>query len=91
MLNVEAGSTIVVGVSAVSAKGLYNPQTVQGDVIVNGIVSSTYTTTVEPKAAHAFLAPMRALFRVAGMSTSVFDNGADKVAQIVPGGAAVVA
>lgn len=42
--------------------GLYNPQTVDGDLVVDGIVVSTYTTAVEPNMAHALLTPVRAMF-----------------------------
>lgn len=45
----------------VKEKGLYNPQTEQGDIVVNGVVASTYTEAVPPKAAHALLTPARAL------------------------------
>lgn len=42
--------------------GLYNPHTMNGDVIVNGIWTSTYTQAVEPHLAHMALAPIRALY-----------------------------
>lgn len=42
--------------------GLYNPQTVHGDIVVDGVVATTYTTAVEVNAAHALLAPLRAAF-----------------------------
>lgn len=45
--------------------GLYNPQTVDGDLVVDGVVVSTYTTAVEPNMAHALLTPVRAMFMVA--------------------------
>lgn len=45
--------------------GLYNPQTVDGDLVIDGIVVSTYTTAVEPNMAHALLAPVRAIFMAA--------------------------
>lgn len=89
VLMTESGSSTVSSVSTVSGTGLYNPQTVQGDIIADGVVASTYTTTVAVKAAHSFLFPVRALFDLTGMTTSLFDNGADRLAQIVPSGAVV--
>lgn len=47
--------------------GLYNPQTERGDVVVDGVVVSCYTKFVEMRAAHALLAPLRAMFS-AGLS-----------------------
>ncbi|CAN8062897.1 unnamed protein product [Agarophyton chilense] len=44
--------------------GLYNPQTLDGDIVVNGVVATTYTTAIELKTAHALLAPVRAAFSV---------------------------
>lgn len=42
-------------------RGLYNPQTKHGDIVVNGITASTYTDGCEAAIAHALLAPFRAL------------------------------
>lgn len=39
--------------------GLYNPQTLHGDIAVDGIIASTYTAEVKPGVAHALLAPVR--------------------------------
>jgi Hint module/Copper type II ascorbate-dependent monooxygenase, C-terminal domain len=59
--------------------GLYNPQTLHGDIVVSGIIASTYTSAIEPSTAHALLAPFRSLFVGFGASTSVFEQGADNV------------
>lgn len=48
--------------------GIFNPQTVHGDIVVNGIVASTYTTTVDPTIAHAVLLPMRVIHRLSSVS-----------------------
>lgn len=53
----------IVSVAKVKATGLYNPQTVHGDIFVDGVRCATYTTAVAPSAAHALLAPVRAVFR----------------------------
>lgn len=57
----EGGESRVVTGSVIRGRGLYNPQTLHGDVAVNGVVASTYTTAVEPALAHAVLAPLRAM------------------------------
>ncbi len=68
---VTVGDTVELGDGSVSRvaditisrrTGLYNPQTVHGDIVVDGVRASTYTASVHPKAAHALLAPLRALF-----------------------------
>lgn len=41
--------------------GLYNPQTEAGRIVVDGFVASCYTDAVRPAAAHALLAPVRAV------------------------------
>lgn len=74
----------VTSVSESTAAGLYNPQTAHGDIVVNGIIASTYTTAITPTFAHAALAPFRAFLAPgASVSTvssyfSVFDSGVDK-------------
>lgn len=70
--------TSVVKISKETRYGLFNPQTIQGDIVVDGVLASTYTTTVEQQTAHAILAPLRAFSRVCGL---------DVVAAAVEGGA----
>ncbi|KAI0566877.1 hypothetical protein FGB62_5g53 [Gracilaria domingensis] len=82
----EVGVVSVSSIESVVSRGLYNPQTIHGDIIVNGVRASTYTTAVETKTAHSLLLPLRAAFRFAGMTTSVLDNGADKFANVLPSG-----
>lgn len=69
---------LIVDVNTVTKLGLFNPQTIQGDISVNGVRVSTYTTAVEPTYAHAILAPLRALHSL-GISGHIFSftNGAD--------------
>lgn len=61
----------VTAVSMVRATGLFNPHTMDGDIIVDNVKTSTYTTAVPPALAHALLFPVRAL-RTAGIS--LFDS-----------------
>ncbi len=58
------GMATVVETSVVKERGFYNPQTLHGDIVVDGVVTSTYTKAVQPNKAHALLAPLRALYKV---------------------------
>mmetsp|Transcript_10008 Transcript_10008/g.20280 ORF Transcript_10008/g.20280 Transcript_10008/m.20280 type:complete len:274 (+) Transcript_10008:51-872(+) len=48
--------------------GLYAPHTASGELIVDDILVSCFTTAISPTAAHALLAPIRLSFSVAGVS-----------------------
>lgn len=60
--------------------GLYNPQTIHGDIVVNGVVSSTYTQAFDARAAHAGLSVARAAFNWFGAFTTAFESGSDLTA-----------
>jgi len=63
LLETDAGvTTPVTKVATVLATGLYNPHTVHGDILVNGIRASTYTDALNPTIAHGLLAPVRAMY-----------------------------
>ena len=68
----EAGATAVVAAVTrdVKGKGLYNPNTVHGDIVVEGVVVSTYTTSLSPAVAHALLWPLRTAWKTTGVDTS---------------------
>lgn len=78
--------TTVASISSVSDVGLFNPQTLHGDIVVNNVRASTYTTAVEPTLAHKLLAPLRLLF-TAGIakdpSFGVLENGAVPVTSML--------
>lgn len=48
----------------IHAQGLYNPHTIEGTIIIDGIIASTYTNAVSLRSAKALLAPLRAIFSV---------------------------
>eukprot|EP00180_Rhodochaete_pulchella_P001647 Plantae.Rhodophyta-Rhodochaete_pulchella.ctg2484.p1 GENE.Plantae.Rhodophyta-Rhodochaete_pulchella.ctg2484~~Plantae.Rhodophyta-Rhodochaete_pulchella.ctg2484.p1 ORF type:complete len:318 (-),score=31.41 Plantae.Rhodophyta-Rhodochaete_pulchella.ctg2484:139-993(-) len=50
------------GVDVVYGSGLYNPHTLSGDLIVDGVKTSCYTSAVHPRLAHYLLAPLRAAY-----------------------------
>ena len=76
-LRVSNGESVVVTyVTTVRKEGLYNPQTLHGDIVVNGIVSSTYTQSVDKQMAHALLTPLRAAYSVSKRSfLGAFESG----------------
>jgi len=59
VLTTAAGPAAVTAVAASTAVGLYNPHTVDGGLLVDGIRTSCYTTAVAPAVAAALLAPAR--------------------------------
>ena len=83
-------TTPVTAVTRVNAAGLYNPQTLHGDIVVDGVRASTFTTAVEPTVASALLAPLRALYRSTGQSVGLFEGGGGVLTSLAPRGKAVV-
>mmetsp|Transcript_1193 Transcript_1193/g.3687 ORF Transcript_1193/g.3687 Transcript_1193/m.3687 type:complete len:119 (-) Transcript_1193:317-673(-) len=71
--SVKVGDTVQLSdgkngaVSAVSSGdsiGLFNPQTMDGLIVVNGIVATCYTRVVDPRVADVLLAVPRVLYRL---------------------------
>ena len=58
----QGGSAQVERVGSTVQRGLYNPHTVSGTVVVDGFVTSTYTEHVNHRMAQAALSPFRALY-----------------------------
>jgi len=59
-LTLTNGNTAYVVQVATAVKvGLYNPQTMHGNIAVNDIVASTFTIASDPAIAHALLSPLR--------------------------------
>jgi len=77
----------VTGVSTIWADGLYNPHTMHGDIVVDGIQTSTYTSDIEPTLAHAALWPVRMLYSMGkDVVGETFAEGSDLIASIMPDG-----
>lgn len=78
ILRTISGRRSVSSVCRVFENGLIAPHTMQGDIVVGGVVASTYTALFSAEAAHALLAPVRAVVR-AGVAEEplgdVFYNG----------------
>eukprot|EP00168_Porphyra_purpurea_P003265 TRINITY_DN1389_c0_g2_i10.p1 TRINITY_DN1389_c0_g2~~TRINITY_DN1389_c0_g2_i10.p1 ORF type:complete len:484 (+),score=152.57 TRINITY_DN1389_c0_g2_i10:463-1914(+) len=64
----------VVAVATADQAGLFNPQTLAGDIVVGGVRASTYTTAVAPRLAAALLSPLRGLYR-AGVTGGWLEAG----------------
>lgn len=60
----------VVHVFRFKDRGIFNPQTLHGDIVVNGIRLSTFTSTIEANTAHSLLAPLRAVYVACGIHLS---------------------
>lgn len=105
--SVRIGDTLVLANGAtsniatienVSGIGLYNPQTLDGNLVVDGVLTSAYTTAVHPRVAHtALLAPLRWLYAAIGaprlletLATAIGSH-ADSLAALVPSGPAALA
>ncbi len=80
-VTVASGATTIAEISTVSGTGLFNPQTAHGDIVVDGVLASTYTTAVERKMAHAMLAPFRMLAQQLGLTTAMLNSGNDFAAR----------
>ena len=78
----------VIAVRRVILAGLYNPQTTQGSIVVDGVVASCYTRAVQSGAAHALLAPLRAAFDRVGLVCRAFENGGGVFTHWMPSGTA---
>lgn len=54
----------VVSIDEVWESGLYNPHSLSGELVVEGIRTSCYTTAIRPQVAHNILAPLRVVWRL---------------------------
>ena len=62
LLETDLGESKVISIVYCREKGLYNPHTLAGDIMVNGIHTSTYTNSLNPELAHVILGPVRYLY-----------------------------
>ena len=82
------GEAVVKSVATERAKGLYNPITMDGNIVVNGIKTSSYTSIIVPSLAHSLLWPARMLYSLGiDLLEGVFDEGSETIASILPHGA----
>lgn len=71
------------------SRGLYNPQTLQGDIVINGLKASTYTTHVSAQAAHPLLSIFRLFWRTGRWSTELLHCGVPSVSVLLGRGCLV--
>ena len=64
----------VLSVGRVKKDGIFNPHTLQGDIVVDGVLTSTYTSAFSPTLAHVVLAPLRGLYQM-GVNIFKLDIG----------------
>jgi len=85
-------ASVVQSIIRETKKGLYNPHTLHGDIVVDGIITSTYTQAVKPSVAHALLAPVRMLYNAGiEITGNAFENGNDAIVTMLPKGKTVEA
>lgn len=90
----DGSQSRVVSIVEEHKRGLYNPQTLHGDIVVDGVVTSTYTTAVQPSFAHSvLLGPARALYRaqLGRWLNGLLDAGASRLVRWLPSGSSVAA
>jgi len=82
----------VVDVTNVQRRGLFNPHSIDGDLIVDHVRVSCYTQTVHPRLAHALLGPIRLAVSILGRNNLVnplmglFDGDRTMLARAAPQG-----
>ncbi len=67
----------VIAVKAVMDEGLYNPVTVYGDILVNGVRAATFTPATQRNIAEAAVSPLGAMFECLGLTCTAFDSRSD--------------
>lgn len=80
---------MVTNVTVERGKGLYNLQTVEGDIIVNNVRTSTYTISVQSVMVPRLLEPFRALYNQFGLALNILENGMESAAFMLQKGASV--
>lgn len=94
VLTLSSGAaTEVTEVVRVKMAGKYAPHTLHGDIVVDEILVSTYTTAVHPTLAHhVLLAPLRLLYRfgLSNVFNGVLDSGKETLRGAMPQGPQLV-
>ncbi|KAI0566240.1 hypothetical protein FGB62_11g351 [Gracilaria domingensis] len=62
LLGNEAKTAFVTDIVEVQGSGLHHPHTMHGDIVVNGVVASTFTSAVHPRLAKVLLLPFKIAF-----------------------------
>jgi preprotein translocase subunit YajC len=58
----------VESISIVQDKGLYNPYTLAGTIVVDGVVASSYTADIHPRIQQALYTPVKWVYQMTGVN-----------------------
>lgn len=75
----------IISVTRRIERGLYNPHTLHGDIVVDGVRTSTFTEAVEPSIAKGLLSPLKWLYggsRMIRMGSDLFNKLNDNVLKV---------
>lgn len=61
----------VAAIRYITGKGLFNPHTIQGDIVVNGVLASTFTDALRPGIAKLLLTPAALLHKYFNISLNI--------------------
>jgi hypothetical protein len=81
-------SVVAVAPADAGVAGLYNPHTLTGQIVVDGVLASCYTRAVHPAIARLLLSPLAMLYRMASTVPSVkglIDISRPHLGQLVAG------
>lgn len=74
LLDADGARKVVTSVFKVVDVGLYSPQTMHGKIVVNGVITSTYTDAIERRRAQAILAPLRLAKALQGLTVRIIED-----------------
>lgn len=83
----DGRSAKVVSVRRENLWGLHNPQTLDGTIVVDGVLASTFTETILPSAAVALLAPVKFIYSLgfrSGLLTNALAGGKPSWMNLLP-------
>lgn len=88
-LMTKDGEAAVASTEVVKKTGLYNPHTLAGSVVVDGVLASDVTTAVRPSVARTLLAPFKFMYGMVkrDVSGGLLNNGWASLAKLAPAGA----
>lgn len=92
MTSGRGAALAVEDVRRVLRPGRFAPHSMHGDLLVNDVLVSSYTTEVHPSLAHALLAPVRLFSYLTGVQEplgSLLYHGGEKLARWLPNGRSI--
>jgi len=87
LIGADGNKMIVESINTTRSIGLFNPHTMHGDIVVNGVKTSTYTKAISPALAHAALWPVRMAYSLGqDIVGDKFATGSELLAKVMPNG-----